>query len=625
MAPADLIALFTAAGWFAAATFVAVLAGGPGALPGRTAGWLLACALLRAIATAVPDLDGTLRHVLALFAAVAWWESTRQLQPVSGRASALWWLVPLEIVTLLAAVELGRAGEERPDWFWAIDALVHVAPAALAVGGLRWWWRALPGAGPGRVAGAGFALACALPAAVDGIRWFELPFAWVSVAGLGAAALALPTARTRAAVLCLGGAGALLAATPFAATVAAERADAAVQSELVETARRAAAGLASSRLALLESGNPAAPEVGRNLVRAAADLRAADSAVRSAVLWRPAGTGTERIEETGVFVPWRPAAPEEIRAEVGGQAFLLMADGTAAAGALVAHAPLRATRFESPAIWLALEFPAVLRTSRVAAARRTATTGFALLAAIAAAVFVLVARQAREAEQHGDLARARAADRAKTEFLAFLGHELRTPLQVILGRAEQVAHDHTVARENAAAAITTQGRLMLRLVNDLLDLGTLEAGRLELRPEPVPLRRLAAAALDAVAPAAAHRGLACTVQLGNDLPDTVWADEPRVLQILGNLLGNAVKYTLAGRVELHVDAVAAPPAGPARIRFRVLDTGIGLPADKIGRLFTLFARLDTGTTFTREGTGVGLALVRRLAEAMGGTVAAANR
>ena len=249
------------------------------------------------------------------------------------------------------------------------------------------------------------------------------------------------------------------------------------------------------------------------------------------------------------------------------------------------------------------------------------------------AVAILSWRRATEQRRIEQLIRVQQADRAKTEFLAFLGHELRTPLQTILGRAELLGA--APASAHHAAAIDAQGRLLLRLVNDLLDLGTIEAGHFVLHPQPFSLRTALRHTEDLVRPLATAKSLAFHLHVDPAIPDGLLGDEARLRQILSNLLANAVKYTPAGTVILRVTRVANTPvpqpstldAQPQdeRLAFVVQDTGPGLPAEKIPQLFTLFTRLDEGDGFTREGTGVGLALVRRLCDLMGGQVTAANR
>lgn len=621
MPPAEFIALLTAAGWLALTMSAAVLGGAPRGLPPRAAAGIIACGLLRTLAAglAAPGVDAG----LGLLASMAFWEGARQWRNLAAarRVSGLWHLVPLELFLLVGAVDLGLLESARPAWFWPVEAMLDAAPAAFAVVALLWWWQSAPARGVWRAAGLAMAFASLTPVAGAWAAPSALFLAWLAAGGFGAVAFADPAVRSRPALALLAGFTLAVVCAPLGAGFAAARADRSVQSELAGATNRAAASLRHLRLPELGSATATSRETGRELWLAADDLRSTDSALRASGLWRLRDGRIERLNEQGLFVADRFSTPGERTGVARGEPFVIVPEADSRTGAVTAHAPLRVGRFESPPAWLAQEYPAAVRTGRIESARRSATAGLALLAALCAGMFVLVARQAREAAQRGELEQARAADRAKTEFLAFLGHELRTPLQVILGRAEQLAADgDPAARNRAIAAIAAHGRLMLRLVNDLLDLGTLEAGRLVLQPELLSLRRLVATAEETARAMAARKHLACDVRIDPALPDLILADESRLLQVLGNLLGNAVKYTATGGIGLSVEG-----ADSGRMRFRVRDTGIGLPPDKITLLFTLFTRLDSGATFTREGTGVGLALVKRLVDLLGGTVAAANR
>jgi GAF domain-containing protein/ActR/RegA family two-component response regulator len=255
-----------------------------------------------------------------------------------------------------------------------------------------------------------------------------------------------------------------------------------------------------------------------------------------------------------------------------------------------------------------------------------------------------------------------AASRAKSEFLSRMSHELRTPLNAIIGFAEIMEMDpKTTARQlERAHHILQGGRHLLALINEILDLTRIEAGRLSLSPEPVQLDGVVQEVLDLERPLAAE----ARVQLELENPDAfhvvVQADRQRLRQVILNLVANAVKYNRPnGRVTLSCEQDAAignrppaivdgerssarptreefpapdvppietlrPPAdsrlpAAALVRLRVRDTGPGIPADQIGRLFAPFERLSAETSGV-EGTGLGLAIARGLAEAMGGSV-----
>ncbi|MBP9912147.1 MAG: response regulator [Opitutaceae bacterium] len=318
----------------------------------------------------------------------------------------------------------------------------------------------------------------------------------------------------------------------------------------------------------------------------------------------------------------RPATADELRQIPLGRAFFAVGTAADQWPLVTAVAPVNAEGASAPSVWVGLEYSLAWWHDRLDAARRATAWISVIFSIFIAGGLVLSWQQAVDAGRTLQIERTEAANRAKTEFLAFLSHEMRTPLQTILGRAELLHTEPVAARH--AAAIDAQGRLLLRLVNDLLDLGTIEAGHFSLRPQAFSLATALACVEDNMRPLAAAKHLALHLNVTPGTPDGLHGDEARLRQILGNLLGNAIKYTTAGAVRLDVTASATAP-GQAQFTFCVQDTGPGLPPEKISRLFTLFTRLDAGDTFTREGTGVGLALVHRLCELMGGNVAAANR
>lgn len=223
------------------------------------------------------------------------------------------------------------------------------------------------------------------------------------------------------------------------------------------------------------------------------------------------------------------------------------------------------------------------------------------------------------AEQGESLAR---ANRVKTEFLASMSHELRTPLSAILGFADllQTSPKETLsprARESLER-IKRNGEHLLSLINDILDLAKAEAGRLDVRFAPVNLAQLARACVAEVDSLRAGND----VQLRADASDAaleVRTDVQRVRQILLNLLANALKFTERGEVVLAVQSTAD------EVRLEVTDTGIGIPAHAMGELFRDFHQLDAGDGRKYTGTGIGLALSRRLARALGGEIEVRSR
>jgi PAS domain S-box-containing protein len=210
--------------------------------------------------------------------------------------------------------------------------------------------------------------------------------------------------------------------------------------------------------------------------------------------------------------------------------------------------------------------------------------------------------------------------RVKDEFLANVSHELRTPLNTILGLSEllreQIRGPLNPRQQDAIQSIEVSGQHLLDLINDILDLSKVEAGRLDLQVEPVHVIELCQSSLLLVKELAIKKSLQLLFQ-PHGLPALIEADPKRLKQMLVNLLSNAVKFTPeGGQVCLEVTGDAA--AG--QVIFTVLDTGIGIAPEDLARLFQPFSQLDSSLSRQHEGTGLGLALVRRLAELHGGRV-----
>jgi PAS domain S-box-containing protein len=214
-------------------------------------------------------------------------------------------------------------------------------------------------------------------------------------------------------------------------------------------------------------------------------------------------------------------------------------------------------------------------------------------------------------------AEAARANAAKSEFLSRMSHELRTPLNSILGFSQVLELDElTPVQRSNVGYIVRAGRHLLSLINEILDMAQIEAGRLDLSVEPVAVELVASEALELVAPLASERGVA----IGTRPPERalyVLADQQRLLQVLINLLGNAVKYSPAG-----AEAVISWGGEGERAHIEVRDSGPGIPAEELDRIFAPFERLEADAH--SEGTGLGLALARSLVEAMGGSVAVAS-
>ncbi|MGB4782468.1 response regulator [Candidatus Methylomirabilis sp.] len=215
------------------------------------------------------------------------------------------------------------------------------------------------------------------------------------------------------------------------------------------------------------------------------------------------------------------------------------------------------------------------------------------------------------------------ASRHKSQFLANMSHELRTPLNSILGFAELLQDPAfgplTEKQGRYVGHIHSSGKHLLALINDLLDLSKVEAGRLELRPETFPLAEALTAALEPFWAQVDAKGVTLTLQV-DQAPEILVADPLRVKQMLYNLVSNAVKFTLTGGViTVTARSLSSPTPGDC-VTIAVSDTGIGIKAEDLGRLFQEFTQLDSSFAKPQQGTGLGLTLTKRLAELHGGTI-----
>ena len=208
------------------------------------------------------------------------------------------------------------------------------------------------------------------------------------------------------------------------------------------------------------------------------------------------------------------------------------------------------------------------------------------------------------------------ATKAKSAFLATMSHEIRTPMNGLMGLAQLLADTSLSAQQrDYTETIVHSADALLTVLNDILDFSKIEADQLDIEAIGFSLRATVDAVGQLVASTAEQKGLALVLHVEPDVPHRVVGDPVRLRQVLLNLVNNAIKFTEAGRVSIHVAEV-----GPARARFEVRDTGIGIPADRIDRLFRAFSQVDGSTSRRFGGTGLGLAICMRLVALMGGRI-----